>query len=202
EDIDTVLVTVYNLPIVNAGLDEDICIGNSVTLTATGGVNYEWNSGELVDIITVNPLVDTEYIVTVIDSHSCENTDTVNVTVHDLPIVNAGSDQDICIGESVTLTATGGINYEWNSGELVDIITVSPITDTEYIVTATDFWMCENSDTVNVNVFEVFADAGTDEEICIGGSVTLTATGGTAYEWNSGELVDIITVSPLVDTEY
>ncbi|MDD2634614.1 MAG: hypothetical protein PHW82_03855, partial [Bacteroidales bacterium] len=202
EDIDTVLVTVYNLPIVNAGLDEDICIGNSVTLTATGGVNYEWSSGELVDIITVNPLVDTEYIVTVIDSHSCENTDTVNVIVHDLPTVNAGSDQDICIGESVTLTATGGINYEWNSGELVDIITVSPTTDTEYIVTATDFWMCENSDTVNVNVFEVFADAGTDEEICIGGSVTLTATGGTAYEWNSGELVDIITVSPLVDTEY
>ncbi|PLX08292.1 MAG: hypothetical protein C0596_08370, partial [Marinilabiliales bacterium] len=68
--------------------------------------------------------------------------------------------------------------------------------DTEYIVTVTDTWMCENTDTVNVNVFEVFADAGTDEEICIGGSVTLTATGGTGYEWSTGEFVDVITVSP------
>ncbi len=201
-DIDTVFVTVHDLPTANAGSDEDICIGNSVTLTAIGGVDYEWNSGELVNVITVSPIVDTEYIVTVTDGNSCENIDTVNVIVHNLPTVDAGIDEDICIGETVTLTATGGVDFEWNSGELVDVITVSPLVDTEYIVTATDVWMCENSDTVNVSVFEVFADSGTDEEICIGGSVTLTATGGTSYEWNSGDLVDVITVSPLVDTEY
>ncbi|PLX07912.1 MAG: hypothetical protein C0596_09245, partial [Marinilabiliales bacterium] len=201
-DTDTINVIVYDLPLANAGTDEDICIGNSVTLTATGGDDYEWSSGQLVDAITVSPLVDTEYIVTVTDSHSCENTDTVNVIVHDLPTVNAGSDEDICIGESVILTATGGDDYEWSSGQLVNVITVSPTVDTEYIVTVNDIWMCENTDTVNVNVFEVFADAGTDEEICIGGFVTLTATGGTGYEWSTGDFVDVITVSPTIDTEY
>ena len=119
-----------------------------------------------------------------------------------MPTVNAGSDEDICIGESVILTATGGDDYEWSSGQLVNVITVSPTVDTEYIVTVNDIWMCENTDTVNVNVFEVFADAGTDEEICIGGSVTLTATGGTGYEWSTGDFVDVITVSPTADTEY
>ena len=62
--------------------------------------------------------------------------------------------------------------YEWNSGQTSSTITVSPLADTEYIVTATDVWTCQNTDTVDVNVFEVFADAGSDVEICTGQSAT------------------------------
>jgi hypothetical protein len=64
----------------------------------------------------------------------------------------------------IAITAAGGVDYEWNPEELGDIITLSPITDTEYIVSTADVWTCENSDTVNVNVFEVFADAGEDAD--------------------------------------
>ena len=32
-------VTVYNLPLANAGIDEDVCIGTSQQLQASGGAN-------------------------------------------------------------------------------------------------------------------------------------------------------------------
>ncbi|MDD3685410.1 MAG: hypothetical protein PHE56_01465, partial [Bacteroidales bacterium] len=202
QDVDTVLVTVHDLPTADAGTDVDICTGNSTNLLATGGVDFEWNSGQTSALINVSPLVDTEYTVTVTDVYGCENTDAVMVFVHSLPVANAGTDQNICFGETADLSATGGVSYEWNSGQLIADITVAPTITTDYIVSVTDIWSCENTDTVTVNVFQVFANAGTDEEMCSGGSVTLTATGGSSYEWNSGQTTDIINVSPLVDTEY
>jgi predicted transcriptional regulator len=202
QDVDTVLVTVHDLPTADAGTDVDICTGNSANLTATGGVDFEWNGGQTSATISVSPLVDTEYTVTVTDSFGCENSDAVMVFVHSLPVANAGTDQNICFGETANLSATGGVSYEWNSGQLVADITVAPTITTDYIVTVTDIWSCENTDTVTVNVFQVFANTGTDEEICSGGSVTLTATGGSSYEWNSGPTTDVINVSPLADTEY
>jgi len=36
--------------------------------------------------------------------------------VNALPIVNAGADASICIGQSVVLSGTGAINYTWNNG--------------------------------------------------------------------------------------
>ncbi len=202
QDIDTVLVNVHELPDADAGMDEEICLGESVTLTATGGTIYSWDTGDNTDAITVNPTLDTEYIVTVEDAFGCQNTDTVEVIVHDLPTANAGLDQDICLGESVTLSATGGVDYEWSNGDMTANSDVAPSSDTEYFVTVTDANACSNTDAVIVNVFEVIADAGTDEDICHGESVTLTATGGTDYVWSSGDNTASTTVSPTADTEY
>ncbi len=50
---------------------------------------------------------------------------------------NAGSDEEICLGESVTLTATGGATYFWNTGATTQSITVSPNETTTYL-TGTD----------------------------------------------------------------
>jgi hypothetical protein len=126
----------------------------------------------------------------------------VEVIVHDLPSAFAGDDQDICLGETVTLTATGGVDYEWSNGDLTASSDVTPSSDTEYLVTVTDANACSNTDAVMINVFEVIADAGTDEDICDGESVTLTASGGTDYAWSSGDNSASTTVTPTVDTEY
>jgi predicted transcriptional regulator len=201
-DVDTVSVIVHAIPNANAGSDQDICIGNTVTLTATGGVSYAWNSGQNTGAITVSPALNTEYIVTVTDVFGCENSDTVNVVVHALPSANAGSDVNICFGESASLSASGGTVYVWNSGQNTADITVSPTATTQYIVSVTDIWSCQAADTVVVNVFQVFANAGSDVDICIGSSTLLTATGGTSYEWSTGPTTDAITVSPIANTNY
>ena len=185
-DVDTVMVYVHQLPPANAGDDEDICFGDDVTLTATGGTTYNWNTGDNTDNITVSPGTDTEYIVTVEDAWGCLDSDTVNVNVNPLPDAQAGEDQDICLGETATLTASNGNNYHWNTGDDLQSIQVSPGTSTEYIVTVTDGNLCSDTDTVTVNVFEVVANAGDNQDICAGESVTLNASGGTGYQWSSG----------------
>ncbi|MEN8194481.1 MAG: choice-of-anchor Q domain-containing protein, partial [Bacteroidota bacterium] len=48
---------------------------------------------------------------------------------------NAGEDQSICLGESVTLTASGGSTYSWSTGATTQSITVNPNETTTYTVT-------------------------------------------------------------------
>ncbi|WP_053991058.1 hypothetical protein [Mangrovimonas sp. TPBH4] len=204
-DTDQVTVTVNTLPSANAGNDVSICQGESVTLTATGGTNYLWNTGETTASISVNPNTTTIYSVEV-SSNSCAASDEVTVTVNELPTVDAGANVTITEGESVTLSATGGNTYEWNTGATAATITVSPAVTTTYEVTGFVNG-CEATDTVTVTVEEdtiviVNANAGEDQTICQGSTVTLTATGGDTYLWNTGETTASITVSPEATTTY
>src|SRR5690554_2620201 len=203
EATDAVTITVNPLPLADAGSDVAICIGESITLTASGGIDYLWNTGDTTSVITVSPLVTTTYEVLVTDTNGCENIATVTVTVNPLPLADAGEDVVICVGESTTLSASGGIDYLWDTGEITSVITVSPLVTTTYEVLVTDINGCENTATVTVTVNPLpLADAGLDVAICIGESTTLTASGGIDYLWNTGETTSEITVSPLVTTTY
>ena len=64
----------------NAGPDKTICGNESVTLTASGGGTYLWNTGETTASITVNPSGTTIYSVTV-KNGDCEDSDSVKVSV-------------------------------------------------------------------------------------------------------------------------
>lgn len=66
--------------------------------------------------------------------------------------VSAGTDQTICNGELVTLSASNSQNYSWNNG-VTDSVLFSPTTTQNYIVTA-DTAGCQSSDTVSVFVNE------------------------------------------------
>ncbi|MDA3909787.1 MAG: cohesin domain-containing protein, partial [Bacteroidales bacterium] len=110
-------ITVHQLPPADAGLDQEICLGETTSFTASGGVDYLWNTGEITDEISANPTVDMEYIVSVTDAFGCENSDTVNLIVHPLPDAQAGADVDICLGETANLSASGGSDYLWSTGE-------------------------------------------------------------------------------------
>ncbi|MCK8480598.1 hypothetical protein, partial [Psychroserpens algicola] len=197
-----ITITVNELPTANAGEDVSTCLGTPVTLTATGGTSYEWNTGQTTALITVNPSVTTTYSVEV-TQNNCTSTDNVTVTVNDIPNVDAGEDVTIFIGESTTLTATGADSYLWSTGETTQSITVNPVLDTSYSVTGTTNG-CEDSDSVTVFLLDdsVNANAGNDTEICNGETITLTATGGTTYLWNTGETTASINVSPTITTTY
>ncbi len=201
-DTDDVQVFVNELPVADAGSDETICFGSSITLTANGGVSYLWNTGETTQSITVSPDDTTTYTVTVTNSNGCEAEDDVLVTVNPLPTANAGSDTTIMQGDVVTLTASGGGTYLWSTGETTQSITVGPNVTTTYTVTV-NVNGCQDSDDVEVTVVEeIIANAGEDQTICEGESVTLTASGGTTYVWSTGETTQSITVNPIDTTTY
>ena len=104
-------------PQVVASSDVSICQGETTTLTASGADTYNWMPGNITsDSIDVNPTTDTTYTVTGSHSDGSTSNDEVIVTVNSTPVANAGNDVETCQGTAVTLTATGGTNYLWNTG--------------------------------------------------------------------------------------
>lgn len=83
---DSVNITVYPLPIADAGKDLAISLGASTRLSGSGGIKYLWRPGaSLSDSTMVNPLasplVTTHYLLKVTDINGCSDTDLVRITV-------------------------------------------------------------------------------------------------------------------------
>ncbi len=191
---DNVTVSVNPLPIANAGSDVSICIGANTTLNASGGVAFHWLPITGLSNVNIanpiaNPIVTTNYTVTVTDANSCINSDIITVSVNPLPMANAGSNISICSGTSATLNASGGIYYSWLpitglSNSSASNTMANPTTTTNYTVTVTDINNCSNSDNVTITVNSLpSANAGNDTSICFGASATLNASGGISYSW-------------------
>lgn len=182
---DTLNVSVNALPNVSAGNDTSFCIGNSTLLNATGAVSYIWSNG-LTNGNTVSPLATASYSVTGTDVNGCVNTDQLTLTINPLPIVNAGSDQTVCEGDQVILSASGANFYTWNNG-LTNGSTITPsLGTTIYMVVGTSSFGCENSDQIQVVVNSLpIIEAGQDQEVCENTSIILNATGASSFTWNN-----------------
>ena len=190
------------LPVANAGPDQDICEGETVTLTASGGPNFLWDNGESTASIEVSPTSTTTYTVSVYDDEGNFDEDSVVVTVNPIPVAEAGDDETICEGDTITLTASGGTAYLWSTGETTESIEVSPTTETTYSVEAISN-NCSSTDNVTVFVNES-PDITVSDDIVIvdGNSTTLGVSGSDNYLWSTGETTPFITVTPLVTTTY
>ena len=188
----------------NAGPNQTICEGESVTLTASGGVSYLWNTGATTSTITVSPGFNYIYIVTAYGENDDSDSDSVTVFVNDLPVINTNDDITILYGESTTLTASGGSEYLWSNGETSQSIQVSPETTTTYTVTGFENG-CSSESSVTVTVEgNVEANAGENQRVCenYGYEIELTASGGDSYLWSTGDTTQTISVNPLSTTTY
>ena len=194
---DSVIVSTLALPDIDAGIDDAVCDGGTVTLFATGGLPdmYVWNDDATLSETDVfdpdaTPIVDTEYIVEGTDINGCSNVDTVLVVVYDLPAIDAGLDDDICIGDSTQLEASGATDYNWDSDPSLSALDIfdpwaNPVTTRTYTVTGEDDNGCVNTDDVIITVHELPAiNAGADVSLCLGDSTQLDATGGVLYIWD------------------
>ncbi len=205
----TVSVTVNPSPslTVNA-TPSSICQGNNATLSASGASTYSWTDGTnnyTGNNVTVTPTLNTTYTVTGTIG-TCSATATVSVTVNAAPslTVNA-TDNQLCTGESATLTANGANTYNWShslgSGSSK---TVSPTSTTTYTVTGTTAEGCSNTASISITVNPVpnVSANASPNTICIGGSSTLSASGANTYLWSNGSSGASITVSPNSTTTY
>lgn len=180
---------------INGGVNQTVVsTGNTATVsvpTTTAGIyNY--------DLVSVEDA----------SSTTCMQAQagTATVTVHALPIVNAGVDQTVCEGEQVTLSGSGAVTYVWQPA-VVDGVAFTPLSaaTTTYTVTGTDANGCVNTDDVDVTVNPLPAiNAGPDQVICIGDQVTLSGQGagaGGAYIWTGG-VIDGQAFSPGATASY
>jgi gliding motility-associated-like protein len=200
---DQVTVTVNTTPpLANAGTDFiKTCVlnpnGATVGDVAVSGVTYSWTpatglSSSTVSNPTANPTQTTTYIVTATNTaNGCTATDDVTVTVdNSFPTVNAGIDQVICQGSSVTLTATGTDQYSWSNG-VVNGVSFVPTSPTNYTVTGTDLTTgCVSTDVVTVTVNPIpTANPLTNQVVCNSGSTNaIVFTGNvtnTVFNWTN-----------------
>ncbi|MFH1321134.1 MAG: gliding motility-associated C-terminal domain-containing protein [Bacteroidota bacterium] len=144
---------------------DEICLGDSTQLNVyvEGVIQYVWNPSQGLSNTTIPdpvayPVVSTDYTVTVTYDSICPpKTDTFTVIVNDLPVVNAGNDTTIFLGDQIMLNASGGIEYVWIPATGLDNTDVpnplaNPDTTTTYIVTITDETGCVDSATITIEV--------------------------------------------------
>jgi serine protease inhibitor len=182
-------ITVNSLPTVVVSGNNNLCEGEATTLTASGASGYEWSTTETTTSITVTPALTTIYSVIGTGLLGCENTTQYTVTVSPPPTADIIGDSDICFGQFITLSATGGSTYTWSTGETSTSITDSPNDTITYWVLA-HIGSCTDSTSFTVNVTpnpNVTINPNTDITIIQGDSIELTASGGTVYTWSPTE---------------
>lgn len=188
----TVFVPVGSAPVVAIAPEGplQLCPGESIELTASGAETYLWSDGTDGALL----VVDAAGTYTVTGSNAC-GSDEVSILVEDAPAleVSIAGGNVLCPGQALELTATGGDGYAWSTGEGTATININePGT---YSVTVTGECGIGNAEV------EVVAGEAPQPAIagqlffCPGDSSVLTATGGDAYVWNTGEEGDAIVVT-------
>ncbi|OFY21927.1 MAG: hypothetical protein A2X02_01545 [Bacteroidetes bacterium GWF2_29_10] len=200
--VDTVIVTVNDIPniiITNVNhFGDTVCLGTVVTLKASGGLTYSWNTKKENESITAKLTKTTTFIVDGSNS-KCIGSTEKTITVINL---DAGEEQTTCNGGTVTLSASGWNKYKWDTGDTTTTINVEPTTTTKYNVYA-EHNGCTTVDSVIVKIIaSPIADAGYDLTICKGTNAYLYGYGGLTYSWNTGSISKNLVVSPTENTTY
>ncbi len=183
-------------------LDTTICRTDPVQLQTTGdGLSYTWTPSATLSSATVpNPVAmpvaaqTTYHVISRIGK--CFATEDLTVKTAPYPVANAGKDTSICFGFNAQLHATGGSIYNWSppffltSATIADPISQAPTASLQYVVTVRDTKGCPKpvTDTIQVNVIRVIADAGPrDTAVVTGQPLQLHATVNIAnatYTWS------------------
>lgn len=208
----TLDVEVWNYDIeTDAGGDTTICVGGAASLNASGGASYLWfPGGTLDDSTSASPIsttnINTFYTIFVTTPDGCFDTNFVLVQVDlGVPSPNLPGDATICLGNSITLEASGANFYNWQPDYNISSLTafnptVWPAVDTTYFVSFTN--ACgTSSDSVNIFVSEVIPTIRQDTAVCPFEPVALMAGGGVSYSWTptvrvANPLVANTTVTP------
>ena len=193
---DTIRVTVSST-FVNLGPDQIICPGDTVTLNAFNpNATYLWEP-----TLATTPAIDVfstgEYKVTAIDNFNCIESDSINIVVDFVPVVDLGPDTNICAGGSIQLDAGAGnpgTTYDWDpiTATTQTLFISAPGT---YSVLVTTQANCTETDTVTIGVgLTPLVDLGPDGIFC--DSIRLNASNpGASYFWSTTDTTQRITVS-------
>jgi gliding motility-associated-like protein len=144
----TILLSLYPVPIVMLDHNNSLCSGDSRVLDAGVFSSYLWNDGSTGRTLSINNVG--AYYVTVKDENGCIGSDTTNIdSLLPKPDGFAPADTAICSYGSLSLKAQNGYkNYLWNTGFAGPSLTITQ--PGYYWIQVTDYNNCQGKDTVKV----------------------------------------------------
>ncbi|GAB3891264.1 T9SS type A sorting domain-containing protein [Spirosoma agri] len=190
-------------PTITNSKSTTFCQGdNTILLTASDNVVYNWSNGQKAKQITVT--ASGSYSLTVTDQNGCTSaaSNSIQVTANPVPakptITPSGS-TTFCADRSVILSAPSDAAYIWTNGQSTQSLTVTQ--SGNYSVQTTNRFGCTSvlSDIVNVRVNPLPATptvaAAGATTFCAGNSVALNATSPFDIVWSNGQTSKTITVA-------
>ncbi len=195
---DSITVNILPLPDASITYSDSTCDGGIARLVVTPSTGYDkyiWHYNNLVDTSSFGVLVFTPFqsqnvVVEVVDINGCANQDAAFVEVWPTPSLVAPNDTASCLGDSVTLVATGNGDIWWEdfSGNQIsdtNYIQTKTTGDASFIVKDTSVYGCLNIDTVHVTMLplpEVVLHHP-ENAVCAYTTVTLSGSGASSYLW-------------------
>ena len=211
--INTVLNTIASTPLVigkntdlslpyylNGQVDDIYIYNRALSATEISSLytiqpSVNWSTGSTANIITVSPTTKTKYFVTVTDGiTTCTDSIVVDISSSELKLTDPAA---VCSPAVVDLTAAAvtagsasGLTFTyWRDANATQAL-INPdkvsVSGTYFIVgrTATGCTSAPTAVKVTVNPLPVASIVTpTQTTICDNSSLTLTATGGTTYQW-------------------
>ncbi|MDI1353429.1 MAG: gliding motility-associated C-terminal domain-containing protein [bacterium] len=198
--IDIVTVKLPEMTILAS--ENQICKGSSLPITVRGAQSYTWIpksglyfNGSDTSVIAA-PLTTTNY--TVVGSNSlgtvsCLQQLSYSVIVVPLVVPKISGNQQICVGDKITLYASGGNTFSWSPSAGLNVtdgsgVVASPKISTIYTVHVSQNTFCGTNGTVQVDVYDrpsVFA--GRDTVFNLNESIFVKAIGTGTLMWVAGE---------------
>lgn len=202
-------INILPKPVINAAsASEVICLGSSTTLSAGGGITYQWSpEADLSDPQVAGPVaspeVNTTYTVSVTDANGCNNTDEVSIRVAQPFTIQATPDTVMCLGHVLPLRVWGADHYVWKGVGLDDPdrpdpkATIKDLGNYTYEVTGYDADGCFTHDTtVEVGVHpSPTVNAGPDRVVMAGVPVILGGQGSPdiiKWTWTPPDYLDCV----------
>lgn len=193
-DTATVKIRRPDLPVITP-TTSTICDGDTVLISVAytdPASTFLWNNSSTASSILASPSSTTTYSVTVVDSKGCQYVLSSTITVLPQPTLTLQTaNSGVCLGDTLNLIVSGATTYQWlpasgllnSSGASAN---VSPNVTTVYQVIGSVPLGCSDTLDIPVSVYSlptisVSPDSST---VCSAKPVSLTASGGTTYNWN------------------
>ena len=193
-------MVVKSAPNVSIAAVASICPGQSTTLTASGGISYDWSTGDSGPSITDGA---GSYSVTSYGSNGCSATAYTTITLKDAPYITLTNDGPLtCLMSSVTLTSTPGFSYYTYNGSSTTGSTLSEITQPGlYSVAVLGANGCSGTASTEVYSNISYPDASIYGNLFLCGDATATTLyasiyeGGNAFQWSTGSNASSISIN-------
>ncbi len=189
-------VTVVNTPTANLVSNSPVCVGSTLSFTASGGVINLTGPNGFASVAT-NPTIPNVTTAAngvytlIVSAGTCTASTTLPVTINALPVPLANSNSPVCVGQSINFTGAGGTTYTWTGPGSYSSTAQNPVIATAqasnagvYTLSVTSAAGCKNSATTNLVINPLPVIVTNSPVACVNTNINLTSNGGTGYSWS------------------